>query len=322
MFNNLIIGAGNLGSRHLQGLLKAEIEQNVFVVEPSEKNAEIAKQRADQIVKDQKIAFFKTIDELPTNIDLGIIATNSDVRLQIIQELVKHANIKNIVLEKVLFQSIEELNEAKKIFDKNQINVWVNCPRRMQKFYQSLKEIITPNQNISISFIGSNWGLACNSIHFLDLFSFFTESIDFEISTFGLEKNIYESKRKGFIEFFGSVLAKDKKGNEIYLKCLHEGHSNSSLIINTNSSQIYINESKGEAFIALKEKDWEKETVHFDLKFQSDLTGQLAEDILKRSKCNLTTYDESMEIHQRFLASLIDFYNENTDESISKIKIT
>ena len=41
---SLIIGAGQLGSRHLQGLLKLTQEQVVYVLDPSNDSLSIAKQ--------------------------------------------------------------------------------------------------------------------------------------------------------------------------------------------------------------------------------------------------------------------------------------
>ena len=38
---NVVIGAGQLGSRHLQGLLRLTIKQKIFVLEPSEVSLEL-----------------------------------------------------------------------------------------------------------------------------------------------------------------------------------------------------------------------------------------------------------------------------------------
>ena len=36
MFNILIIGAGNIGARHLQGLINVSLKLNIWVVDSSE----------------------------------------------------------------------------------------------------------------------------------------------------------------------------------------------------------------------------------------------------------------------------------------------
>lgn len=55
MKNILLIGAGQLGSRHLQGIAKIDFKANICVVDPSEISIEIAKERYKQINKNEKI---------------------------------------------------------------------------------------------------------------------------------------------------------------------------------------------------------------------------------------------------------------------------
>ena len=45
MYNILLIGAGQLGSRHLQGLMKCPLPARIEVIEPSEKNRNTAIER-------------------------------------------------------------------------------------------------------------------------------------------------------------------------------------------------------------------------------------------------------------------------------------
>ena len=40
------------------------------------------------------------------NIDLAIIATNFDIRPKILDEVIKFVKVKNIILEKVVFQKL------------------------------------------------------------------------------------------------------------------------------------------------------------------------------------------------------------------------
>jgi pyrroline-5-carboxylate reductase len=48
---NVIIGAGELGSRHLPGLLQYEPIQEIYVVDPSETALQIAQSRAAEIAR-------------------------------------------------------------------------------------------------------------------------------------------------------------------------------------------------------------------------------------------------------------------------------
>ena len=101
---NVVIGAGQLGSRHLQGLLRLTIKQKIFVLEPSEVSLELSKTRANEIPNEHEIIFSKDWDILPQNLDLVIIATGANVRAMLIEKLLPKYKVKNLVLEKILFQ--------------------------------------------------------------------------------------------------------------------------------------------------------------------------------------------------------------------------
>ena len=51
----------------------------------------------------------------------------------------------------------------------------------------------------------SEWGLGCNTIHFLDLFGFFLKTNKIKVSHSNLDNKIYKSKREGYLEFKGSL---------------------------------------------------------------------------------------------------------------------
>ena len=75
-----IIGAGQLGSRHLQGLLKYKTQQDIYVLDPSQDSLKLARQRADEISHQHRVHFVADWTAIPQNIELAIVATNSNVR--------------------------------------------------------------------------------------------------------------------------------------------------------------------------------------------------------------------------------------------------
>ena len=81
-----IIGAGQLGSRHLQGACKSSIKVDIEVVDPSESAIEIARERfyeVDNRTNVINIKFFESIEQLSDTLDLVIVATTSGVRFQV-----------------------------------------------------------------------------------------------------------------------------------------------------------------------------------------------------------------------------------------------
>ena len=172
MYKIVIIGAGQLGSRHLQGILGSNITATIEVVDPSDLSIKNAIERSLEINYDKnklKVNFYHNLNQISKEIDLCIIASTADKRFDIINSLLTISKVKNLILEKILFQSLNEYDIIDKLLNLHDVKTWVNCPRRIIPEYQDIKSQIKKDENISLSVLGSNWGLACNSIHFFDL---------------------------------------------------------------------------------------------------------------------------------------------------------
>ena len=71
--------------------------------------------------------------------DFLIHATGSDVRLKILEKVLKKSKIKYAILEKLLGQNIDSLKKYKKI-EKNFKKCWVNTPMHEWELYIKLKK--------------------------------------------------------------------------------------------------------------------------------------------------------------------------------------
>src|SRR5690554_3304897 len=102
MIKNLIIGAGQLGSRHLQGMLKYDNQlQSIYIIDPSKDALNISKERAYEIEHNHQLIFQQDWNDLPATFDVVIIATNSNVREKVITQLLNNYEVKHLILEKV-----------------------------------------------------------------------------------------------------------------------------------------------------------------------------------------------------------------------------
>ena len=101
-----IIGAGQLGSRHLQALVNLKLPKKIFVVDTSGESLRTSAQRWKEVEgRQDQVDFFPSIEKLPSEIDLAIIATSSAMRRPVIEQLVDHSRITFMILEKFLFQT-------------------------------------------------------------------------------------------------------------------------------------------------------------------------------------------------------------------------
>ncbi|MDH5645508.1 MAG: dehydrogenase, partial [Candidatus Heimdallarchaeota archaeon] len=80
-----IIGVGQIGSRHLQGLTHLSIPSKIFLVDPIEASLDVAIKRYNEIEKNNihELIKYYEISELPKILDLAIIATSSDIRADV-----------------------------------------------------------------------------------------------------------------------------------------------------------------------------------------------------------------------------------------------
>ena len=81
--NILISGAGQLGSRYLQGLIKCRLPLRIYVQDIYHESLYRAKQRWNEVFIPEtlhEVSFRTSLDSLPQEIDIAIVATTADVR--------------------------------------------------------------------------------------------------------------------------------------------------------------------------------------------------------------------------------------------------
>lgn len=327
----LIIGAGQLGSRHLQGVLKCKVKQTVYVLDSSELSLANCKLRESEVEHDHDVIFTNDWGVIPYEINLVIISTSSNVRYPVLKQLLAHASVENIILEKVLFQSLDEYEYVNELVSKSgHCQFWVNHPRRESSFYNNLRSRIDGHASIdSVSVFGENWGLGCNSLHFIDMVSFLINSDLSMMDGNLIDRGILNSKRAGFVEFTGSVNGKFKNGTFINLISTKPGKGISStskriyINISTDLENILIRESADSCtFFCSKEEDNSVEIVPFNLKFQSELTADWATLLFSSNYCRLPTYAQAYTNHKLFIGALLKEYNLINNTTVTHLPIT
>lgn len=322
----MVIGCGGVGSRHLQALCKIDIPVRLFAIDPNEQSLHNAQKLANEVGPNTNIKSIKFSKELPKDtdkIDLCIISTSSNVRLNVLKQLISNFLVKNIILEKVLFQSIEELDEAKSIIGEKKINCWVNCYRREEKCWKEMKEFFLGNSNMNLYYGKSDWSMCCNSIHIIDLAVWLFNSKIKHIENSNLDNTIYESKRQGFIELTGILSGELENGGIFKLESTYGiPEEKVEFEINSDTRKLKVNEAEGKAILYRNENNWIPEEYEFHIPYQSEKTHKIAKKILENEQCNLTSLNESIEIHKPLLCSFIDHLNKISNSKYSYCPIT
>ena len=317
-----IIGSGQLGSRHLQGIKTANIELSIEVVDSNIESLKVAENRYYEIAANQytkAIRFISSIDDLSNDLDIVIIATSSAPRYIITKELIEKKHVRNIIFEKVLFQNEDHFYEIYNMLNTFGINAWVNCPRRMYDFYNTIKNELNNVDKLIFTVSGGEWGLGCNSIHFIDIFSYLSNQTSYTLLTNGLNKKVYPSKRSGYVEFCGILSGISERGDIINLISQENSSITPLISIVSQNKKFVIDETNG-TMTFFKDNNWE--TSKINVPYQSQLTGKLIEDILLNKNSGITKYEESMNLHMPFITSLLYYYNSLTGENSKNCPIT
>ena len=163
----LLVGCGNIGSRHLQSLIQLEDSTYITIVEPNENSKNNAKSiLSDSSYSNENLKWISNISKLTESYDLTIIATQSTNRSQLISQLLINGN-KKFLIEKMVCQSVSEYKKILDDFKKFQAKGWVNTNFRYFSFYQKLAKYFATN--IPQKFVicgGEEKGLGSNAIHF------------------------------------------------------------------------------------------------------------------------------------------------------------
>jgi hypothetical protein len=219
-----LIGFGNIGFRYFEAIYKLQNKFDLYIVDinsPFKKGYEYLKKN-----KIKKTVFFlKSLNEINIKkFDLVIISTTCNGRLHLIKKVNKSFTFKNIIIEKPITQSETELVKLKKILPKN---CWINSAKKSLKIYKDIKKKISTKNKVEMKVEGNNWGICCNSLHYIELFNFFCKKKITKIQETKVLKWV-KSKRKGFFD-------------------LHEGE----MKISYNNNLLFLNSSKNTNF-----KDW------------------------------------------------------------------
>jgi hypothetical protein len=258
------------------------------------------------------VFFSKNLPKKISKFNLAIISTTADVRLKIIKNIIPKIKVKNWILEKILTQSIEDLEKIKELLHKQK--VWVNTPDRI---FNWSKKIKFNKNSIPISKCivrGNNWGLVCNSLHLIDFFSWWTGEALIECNAKDLDKNWFRSNRKNFIETSGTLYFKYSGGSSLLIECSINDAKPMSL--NYQLDDWKINKFSGYA----KRNDGLVVKGKIDL--VSDYMTSVVEGILKDGKSDLPTLKLSYAMHKIFLGEIINSWNEINIKKKYKIPIT
>ena len=314
MFRIKIIGAGQLGSRHLQALKGVTQPLDIQVIDPSSTSLQVAQERYESVPSNQahKIAFSTSFDRTDGT-DVAIIATNSDVRRKALESLFGASKTKLLVIEKLLFNQRADYAEIESKLAETGAKAWVNCPMRVMPVYENIRAniAVTP---ISYRVTGSQFGLVTNAIHYIDHVAHLCGCSEFELDTSGLDGNTIPSKRPGFLELNGTLVARFADGSRCEITCYSTGTAPVVVEIFNEKYRYVVRESEEKLWHSGESSKWAWVEQDAPIPYQSQITTKVIESLLNTGDCGLTPYATSARIHLQLLDPLLELVRSQSPE--------
>ena len=312
----LIAGAGQMGSRYLQGLSKLTKPTDIFVFDVSPQSLLICEQRWNEMktAASHEVRYVSSLEDLSPTMELSIVACTADVRTDLIKKIQKQADVKNWVLEKVLAQSVNEISELLNLL-KNRLS-WVNTPMYLWPLYFKLRELYAAGAGapIEANFEGFN-GLTCNAIHYVDFVARWNGARVTDLDISGLQTEWYPAKRNGFYEIDGEIRASFSDGSILRLYS-DRNNLGYKVKLKIDGEEWHVSESEGLARCS------DNRVVLGGIEFQSQMTAPLAQAIFLGTPCGLPTLAESAQQHTLFVGNLLEHWNQNMPNKVDRLPIT
>lgn len=317
----LVVGAGQLGSRHLQGLAFAKSQLHITVVDPSENALDLARSRWEEAGGEgspHRILWCDTLPAKVGKIDLALVLTSSKERALLVKKIVDISTVDYWLLEKVIAQSVADLKTIQSGVDASK-GCWVNTSRRMMSWFRLMKNLFGPLAPLRVTYsrpLDGLWGLACNSIHIIDLVSWWSRESLVSISTEGLNKRWFESKRVGYFEVAGELVAEFSKGSRLALSVSHKNKQTVFSVETKDGHVWHIDEDRGTM------QGPSAQEILGKLELQSEMTGRLVDGIFLTGISDLPTLSESAQMHAIFIDAVLAHWNQSKSSNDIRVPIT
>ena len=293
----LLVGLGNIGFRHLQGMAPIAARVQLTAVDPS---PEARQRAADEWTRaggpDARVAAEHSEVEAA---DIANVATSAAGRLELMRAVLDQARPSRLVLEKVVFQDPGHFDMAREIAEAEGTKVWVNCPRRQWPAYRALAEALK-GEAFTLRVRGRNIGLACNGVHFIDLLQFLAGYPDVALETASIDE-VIPAKREGYYECLGALAFVTPSGARLEIEVRPDSPDKTEVEIGrADGSVIVVDDAAG----TVANLDGEALREFGRSPYQSELTGAVVQDLHERNDCELARLAESEAAHRAFLGAL------------------
>jgi len=269
-----IVGVGNIGMRYVQGITSKFPDAELILIDCDDRLKELEKLELGNV------ELLSSLDDIHGPVDLCIVSTSCESRLAIYKRCLE-LKPRYIILEKYLFKSREEFEECLSL---DRVPTFVNQWMYGSKTFDCLFE----GDARSVELTGSDWGLACNAVHWMDVFKRHMNITHLQVGSDTTIYKVFHSKRAGYEEVYGELVFVDKDSDKTF-KLIDR--PDTGLV---NMQKIRIDEK---VYIFDYSKIMEDEKVLSQFPYFSELIGGIVGDILDTGSSHLPLLEESISQH-------------------------
>ena len=323
----LIVGCGQLGSRHLQAVARLPEVKVIEVVDPRPAALELGRERLSEISErspSTTVRWLSSLQEATAGGDLCVDATLARGRCQRVREVAEGLGYQAFLLEKVVSQSVREMENLAEFFREKGLRAWVNCKGRAHRFHLRAKKRVDPSDPVIFTVVGGNHGLATNGIHAADLFMFYDGTRSIESAGSRIDPVLHPSKRGADVfDLSGTLNGYTEKGSLFSLTYAPDHQYYEHFSIATRRYRCFVDQLKGWAIESDANSGWAWREVPFDGPILvSEMTTVFAADILASGGCDLPTLPEALVAHRYVLNELQPHFNRLMDRDLDSCPVT
>lgn len=269
-----IVGVGNIGMRYLQGIRSSWPEASLWLVERDERLNELK----DMDLGDVRLC--SSVAGINQPLDLIVVATSSGPRLSLYKQCLA-LSPRYVILDKYLFSSPGEFDECLAL---GRVPTFVNQWMHGSGTFDCLFE----NGATTVEVAGSGWGLACNSVHWIDVLKRHMKIKHLQVGSETAVREIVPSKRDGYEEIVGELVFEDTDSDKSFRLVDQNDGSIVNMLRITVDDQVYTfdysNILLGDQVLS-----------HFP--YFSTLIGGIVGDIIETGRSSLPSLEESISQH-------------------------
>lgn len=309
----LLIGCGQLGSRHLQAVASLPQVREIEVVDPRPEGLSLGQSRLADLPDLQphiQLKWLSRLDDASRGGDLCIVATQAEGRAALVEQ-VAALGYRSFLLEKIVTQSLTEYRRLIDLTQDKMFVVYVNCQERTYPFHQYVKSSLDPAEPIVFTAVGGNHGLACNGIHEADLFAFYTGCHAINGAGASVDSVLHKSKRgETIFDLSGVLIGQSANGSRLILAFAGDHNAPYQVTIASQRGRWVADYATGWAWESRPENNWTWHPIEFEGELRVSFTTRLfATQIMGGQKCALPTLAECYPAHHFILSELLPHFN-------------